>query len=227
MPSSECEPGTNVNSQAQPGAEEAAGDVYKTLPPFGSNSLIIDEEELGLEAGFFGDDLDALDLDTPTDPKLTYFSVDFLSFPHLENQDDILVSKRNGTFSIYADGAGDIGINELDDLDALILWDVINPGVLDRGIDMALFSLNTFSPSTFTFTGNEYIPGIKGFLSPADILFTDFDTIFPNGQKFRLWASAPEIGLFPDDELDALDTLVPEPSSSIPLIVLGMLGTSK
>ena len=32
-------------------------DVYRTLPPFGSNSRVIDEEDLGLVPGFFGDDL--------------------------------------------------------------------------------------------------------------------------------------------------------------------------
>ena len=62
------------------------------------------------------------------------------------------------------------------------------------------------------------IPGVKEFLSPSDILFTDFTG------SFSLWASATDIGLFPDDELDALDTPVPEPSSSIPLIVMVMLG---
>lgn len=232
-------PGTDVNSQAQPDGE-AAGDVYKTLPPFGSNQLVIDEEALGLIPGFFGDDLDALDLDTELNPEFVFFSVDFLSFPHLENQNDILVSRRDNSFSIYADGVGDIGIDELDDLDALILFDVTpdpnSPlgfitepnGVLDPGLDQALFSLNTFSPSTFTFSGTDYIPGVKGFLSPADILYTDFSTEFefiPGvKQKFTLWASAEEIGLFPDDEVDALDTVpVPEPSSNIALIALGAL----
>lgn len=216
-------PDTDVHAESEGG--DAAGDVYKTLPPFGNNSLVIDEEKLGLEGGFFGDDLDALDLDTPAAPELIYFSVDYLSFPNLEFQDDILVSERDGTFYQYADGAGNIGIDEEDDLDALILWDVVNPGQLDPGIDMALFSLNTFSPSTFTFTGNEYIPGVKEHLSPADVLFTNFTG------SFSLWASAPDIGLFPDDELDALDTIpVPEPSAVLGILVasgLGMIGRNK
>jgi hypothetical protein len=217
-------PGSAVNGESQGG--DAAGDVYKTLPPFGSNQLVIDEEALGLIPGFFGDDLDALDLDTPSNPEFVFFSVDFLSFPHLDHQDDILV---NNIDSVYADGVSNIGIDNDDDLDALILWDVtvkedgtvipVPNGVLNPGYDMALFSLNTFSPSTFTFSGTDYIPGVKGFLSPADILFTDFTG------GFSLWASAPEIGLFPDDEVDALDTVpVPESSSSIALIALGTLG---
>lgn len=124
-----------------------------------------------------------------------------------------------------------MGIENDDDLDALILFDVTpdpnSPlgfipepnGSLDRGLDMALFSLNTFSSSTFTFTGNEYIPGVKEHLSPADILFTDFNF------GFSLWAAAPDIGLFPDDELDALDTReVPEPSAVLGILVAGGLG---
>lgn len=268
-------PGTDVNGQAMPEDGEAAADVYRTLPPFpkgtinidvnedgmiqeetetfpnGNNHLVIDEEELGLNPGFIGqdgDDLDALDLDTIPNPKFVFFSVDFLSFPHLENQDDILVSERNDEtgvyegFRVYAEG-DDIGIEDDDDLDALILWDVTvidrdagifipKPnGMLDPGFDMALFSLNTFSVSTFTGSGNDYIPGKKGNLSPADVLFTDFETEFevmPGvTQKFKLWASAPQIGLYPDDELDALDTIsVPEPSSKLGLIALSVLGAS-
>ena len=208
-------PETDVNSQAQPGAEEAHGDVYKTLPPFGNNSLFIDEQQLGLAPGFFGDDLDALDLDTQSNPEFTFFSVDFLSFPNSGKQDDILVNNIN---NVYADGASDIGIDEEDDLDALILFDVTPDGmggfisepngILDPGLDQALFSLSTFSPSTFTSTGNSYNPGVKGFLSPADILKTDFTG------DFSLWAAASELGLLPDDELDTLDTTVadvPEP----------------
>ena len=134
---------------------------------------------------FSESDLDALDLDTKPDPEFTFFSVDFLSFPNIVHEDDILVSERDGTFDIYADGPTHMGIDELDDLDALILFDVTPDGmggfipepngILDPELDQALFSLNTFSPSTFTFTGNEYIAGEKGNLSPADILYTNFN----------------------------------------------------
>jgi hypothetical protein len=80
---------------------------------------------------------------------------------------------------------------------------------------MAWFSLSTFSPTTFTFTGNPYVPGVPGFLSPADVLVTDFTG------GFSLLAPAPLLGLDPQDELDALDTPgVPEPPS---LVALGLL----
>jgi hypothetical protein len=215
-------PGSAVNGQAKPGSEEAAGDVYKTLPPSGSNQLFIDEEKLKLTPGFFGDDLDALELDSLPTP-FTYFSIDKLSatngFGTGNLADDILISIGNGSFGTFAPGST-MGIDDTDDLDALILWDVFEPGVLNPGIDMALFSLSTFSTSAFTFSGNSYQAGVKGSLSPADILLTDFS------RSFSLWASANDIGLFPDDEVDALDTVpVPESSSSIALIALGTLGT--
>ena len=98
----------------------------------------------------------------------------------------------------------------------MILFDLNLNNKADPGIDKALFSLSTFSSSTFTFTGNSYIPGRQGFLSPADILFTDFTG------TFSLWASAADIGLDELDELDALDT-IPEPGSLI-LLVSGLLG---
>ena len=66
-----------------------------------------------------------------------------------------------------------------------------------------LFSLNTFSPTTFT--------GGAGSVSPADILYPDFTS------TFSVWATAGDLGLFPDDELNAL-ALVPAPSK---LLLLG------
>jgi PEP-CTERM motif len=210
-------PGSDVHDQA--GVADAAGDVYTTLPPSGSNSLFIDEQQLGLTPGFFGDDLDALELDSEPNPW-TYFSIDSLSvtngFGTGGLDDDILFSDGTGSFQIFAEGVSNIGLGFGDDLDALVLWDVINPGVLNPGVDLALFSLSTFSPSAYTFSGNSYSPGVKGFLSPADILFTDFTG------SFLLWASASDIGLYSYDEVNALDT-VPEPAS-ITLMAIGFVG---
>jgi PEP-CTERM motif len=194
-------PGSDVHDQAKPGVAEAAGDVYTTLPPSGSNSLYIDEEQLGLMPGFFGDDLDALELDSEPNPY-TYFSVDYLSVT--VDWTDIWVSTGNEDIEQYADGETQIGLLPEDDLDALALWDVFEPGTLNPGIDKALFSISTFSASAFT------------VVSPADILFTDFTG------NFSLWASAADIGLRFDDEVDALDT-VPEPAT-ITLMAIGFAG---
>lgn len=221
-------PGTDVNLQARPASEEAAGDVYQTLPPLGDNILFIDEEDLGLTPGFFGDDLDSVELDSLPMP-FTYFSIDSLSatngFGAGGLASDILISDGSGSFGVFADGFSDIGLFNEDDLDALILQDNCSFGVLDPGCDIALFSVSTFSPSAFTFTGNPYIPGVQEFLSPADILLTSFTG------SFSLFAEAEAIGLFPDDEVDALDTLppsppIPESASTIGLLLLGTLGIS-
>lgn len=201
-------PGSAVNQQAQPGVESAAGDVFRALPPAGSNTLAIQGSGLGPAPGFFGDDLDGLELDTK-DTSRTYFSIDSLSFSNgvgaLTYANDIFLNSFGNT---YASGEVNIGLYPMDDLDALVLWDVYQPGILNPGIDMALFFLSTFSPNTFT--------AGTGIYSPADILFTDFRG------SFALWASAESIGLRPDDELNALDT-VPEPSTIL-LMAVGFVG---
>ncbi|MAE66990.1 MAG: hypothetical protein CMJ18_22245 [Phycisphaeraceae bacterium] len=214
-------PGSDVNAQAAPGVEEAQGDVYRNLPSAGSNQLAIDEQLLGLTPGFFGDDLDALELDDLRG-SLTYFSTDFFSFAI--DPGTILVSDGTGTgtFDVFANPQT-MGLDPFDDLDALALSDVFEPGVLNPGIDLALFSLDTFSPSTFTGSGNTYMPGVTGSLSPADILVTDFTG------SFSLWEPAANLGLRSDDELNALDTVaeaVPEPLTPVlaGIALLSLLG---
>lgn len=96
----------------------------------------------------------------------------------------------------FAFGEAHIGLDPADDIDALLLNDTFEPGVLNPGIDQALFSLSSFSPNTLT-SGT-------GVFSPGDILFTDFMG------DFSLWAFASDIGLRDDDELNALT--VPEPA---------------
>lgn len=198
------QPGTAVNIEASPGSEEAAGDVFVTPLPqvAGTNFQYIDEEQLGLMQGFFGDDLDALELDTRPSPYY-YFSVDSLSVSL--DWTDLWASTGKGDIFQYADGESMIGLLSDDDIDALVLFDRDLDNKATPGVDLALFSLSTFSPSAFTYTGNAYIPGQQGFLSPADILFTDFSG------KFGLWASAIDIGMLEYDDVNALDT-VPEPS---------------
>ena len=200
--------GTAVNMQSFPGAD-AAGDIFQALPPANSNTLLVDEQAFGLTPGFFGDDVDAL-AGMPAGPiASTYFSIDDLSNNignnvggNVVDPGDIFLSNLN---SLFADHSA-LGLNSADDLDGLVLFDRGTIGALDPGVDQALFSLSTFSPSTFTFTGLPYVPGAPGALSPSDILFTDFSG------GFGLFASAGDIGLFPDDELDALHAS-PEPGT--------------
>ena len=210
-------PGSAVRAEAAPGVEEAHGDVFRALPPFGTNVQVIDEESLGLVTGFFGDAINALELDFRPKP-FTYFSVDALSasngFGNGTLANDILISTGNGVFGLYAEGEAHMGLLPFDDLDALVLFDRGRRGRLDPGLDQAWFSVSTFSPSAFTFTGNSYLPGVQLHLSPSDILFTDFTG------GFSLAFAAGSIGMLPEDDTVALDT-APEPSSVI-LLVIGM-----
>jgi hypothetical protein len=217
--------GTAVHAEAAPGVEEAHGDVFVSLPPAGTSVRFIDEETLGPLPGFFGDDLDALELDT-LDRQFTYFSIDALSasngFGASGRAGDILVSSGNGSFGVFAEGVTRMGLHSDDDLDGLILLDLGVRGQVDPGIDMALFSLSTFSPSAFTFTGNPYLPGVAGALSPADILFTTFTG------GFALAFRAADVGLLPGDNLEALDTVAaaPEPAGLLTLGI-GLLSVAR
>ncbi|NNM01167.1 MAG: PEP-CTERM sorting domain-containing protein [Gammaproteobacteria bacterium] len=202
-------PGTAVAAEAAPGLEDAAGDVFQANPPFFSNIKRIDESALFLTGGFFGDDLNALDVDRRRPRggfEFVYFSVDDLSFNGVHAPDVLISPLPGGPFSVFADGIVDIGLLPGDDLDALVLADGGVIGELDAG-DRALFSISAFSTSSI-FLGGSW--------SPADVLFTDFSG------SFSLFASAASIGLRVDDELDALDT-IPEPTT-LALLGLGMLG---
>lgn len=215
--------GTAVESESL--ASAAAGDVFITTPTasaaiLGTNNVAIQESALGLAPGFFGDDLDALDLNGGFAP---YFSIDFLSgangfgTPGTGVANDIFVGSLG---ALFADGDA-FGLDVDDDIDALILRDRGTIGVLDPGIDEAYFSLSTFSPTTFLGSGGIYTPVahgtpiIPGGVSAADILYTDF--LAP----ITLAASAPSIGLSEFDELNALSN--PEPGTLV-LMGVGVVG---
>ena len=197
--------GSDVWQDAQPGVEEAAGNVYEALPAAGTHTRFLQQTQLGLTPGFFGDDVDALELFSWPDPHV-YFCIDALSASTATGARacDILLDVADGP--AFALGQAHLGLQAGDDIDALAVDDTFNPGFLDPGIDSALFSLSAFSPSTFTGSGRAYVPGAAGRLSPADILFTDFTG------GFSLYASAAALGLAPDDELNAL---VPEPTGML------------
>jgi hypothetical protein len=210
-------PGTAVFDEAAPGVASAAGDVFVALPPASSNALFINGASLGLTRGFFGDDVDGLSLGSEPTPN-TYFAIDRLSasndFGNGSLASDLLVSAGDGHFAIYATNSM-MGLDPGDGIDGLVLHVANLDQVGDPGIDMALFSLDPFSPDTFTFTGLPYMPCVPGRMSPADVCFTDFTG------TFSLWASAADLGLRPDDNIDALAT-IPEPSTVL-LVVTGAL----
>jgi len=199
-------PGTAVFKQAAPGIASAAEDVFLALPAAHSNTLFINGATLGLTGGFFGDDIDGLTLNSKPTPN-TYFAIGRLSasnnFGNGTLASDLLVSAGNGHFAVYATNMM-MGLNPRDAIDGLVLDTGNLDQVADPGIDVALFSLDPFSPDTFTFTGLPYIPCVPGHMSPADVCVTDFTG------TFSAFASAANLGLLPDDNVDALAT-IPEP----------------
>ena len=105
----------------------------------------------------------------------------------------------------------------LDDVDALVLWDLGTVGQMDPGVDYALFSLSPGSPSLMP----PPAPGLN--LNHGDVFFTDF-----NG-TFALFADAQDLGLVPSpggplgDNVDALEVSDADADIPEPLTVLGSL----
>jgi len=123
--------------------------------------------------------------------------------------DDVLVG---GSAAIYGPGHlmglirwEDNGHLFGDDIDALVVSDqtpdqfppfvIPTPnGILNPGIDTALFSLAPGSPTLSIFS-----PGLGRTFSAADVFLTAF------GGGFVVYASAESLGLLPTDNIDALD----------------------
>ena len=218
------------------------------------------EDDLdALEMSNTGDELWGIDIDVDglvdaDSSRNAFFSLDLWS-PTITgsggtiNACDILVT-RDGTrtFSIYADGVDDIDLLAEDNMDALILSDItaaeilFPDGYLDMGLDVALFSLSSESP---TLWGTDGAPGIAGVdddgingvddlgevglgddFSPADVFYTDFLRSFNPLLDWQaggsLYATAEELGLLAKDNLNALDiSVVPEPTT---IFLLGLGG---
>ncbi len=236
--------------------DEAAGDVFKSLPlaPFGSyiplhyatgnyltpatlaaNELAIDELLLGLQAPATRgtaiarpeDDLDGLELADAGDPifgvdllnnalgigppdgipdRFVFFSIDTASpssgvvLPPPVDPDDVLIALPPGfAFGVFADGAVDIGLLPGDDIDALAVSDVAPLGILNPGVDEALFSLHPGSPSVLV--GPDGVPATGDELSAAEIRYTSFTGVHV------LYASAGALGLLARDNVNAIDIL--------------------
>jgi hypothetical protein len=140
------------------------------------------------------------------------YDVPFPPTPHhivgeTRTPDDILVG---GSAAIYGPGHL-MGLNRWEDdgigdvIDAIIVSDqtsiqfppfivASSNGILNPGIDTALFSLAPGSPTLSIFSlalGRTY--------SPADVFFTGF------GGGFSVYASAESLGLLPTDNIVGLD----------------------
>jgi hypothetical protein len=161
------------------------------------------------------DDMDALELlpmdldannvhDTPI-----YFTLDAGS-PSVVlggfSQADVLVSPPGGPgFFLFA-GAATLGLSTNDEVDALAVWDFLQPGSPDAGWDCALFSLAPGSPYL---AGPDGVWGTADDWSAADIFVTGF-----TGFNV-LYISAPAIGMLFTDNVDALDVEVFRDESNV------------
>jgi hypothetical protein len=194
--------GTAVNGEhmciGSTGAEPEADEFQSK--GFGDNKQVFDgngaacDGNAGVTMNLIepaGDDLDALDDDTPlTAPPVAYFSLDPAS-PSLGmmmgTPADIFASNFAGAAWLYAPFAA-LGLTPTDDVDALCIQDGGNPNVFDNP-DMVFFSLAKGSP-TLTAMG----------LSAADVLMVPFGAPAP-----VMFMPAAALGLNPAlDDLDAL-----------------------
>jgi hypothetical protein len=220
------QPNTGVNREAtKAGGHEAEGDEF--VATFnGSNLELVDEQAVTLAPGNVdGDDLDALtneptgyaDLDQDLDADRPVFfslapgSATLAGFPANENSAATIFYSLNGVVDVYAAPAA-IGLEVGDDLDALCLMKSglpssvkvrsgpAPPGIPAAGgasqFDVALFSLAKGSPTLTTLGG-----------APGDLFVTNFSSAHTPAPP-ALFATAAQIGLLDNDELNAVKCLM-------------------
>ncbi len=208
----------NYLTPATVAANELAIDEFLLglqAPALNGSALGAPEDDLdGLELSDAGDPIfgvDLIDNGTGIGPpdgvpdRFVFFSLDTASVsiaPALFDPDDVLLVPPGGFgFGLFADGASDIGLLVGDDIDALAVSDVTipggPPGVLDPGLDEALFSLHPGSPSVLL--GPDGIAATGDEVSAADIFYTSF-----TGGNV-LYASAAALGLLASDNVNAID----------------------
>ncbi len=230
-------PNTEVRTEAT-GPAGAHGAIFSLdLGSLGSVPTIFRRAmDLNLSPGFFGDAIDGLQVTHGTNQirinqpftYLTYWRGSTMlglpanysgggADPTGLTTDDIALGLST---LLFASGVRDIGLLPGDAIDGLMLFDVTpdpdapggfrrdRNGILDPGFDMAIFSLDPFSPSTTT--------GGAGPWSPGDLILTRFlgDT--------ELFMSAARLGLGPTDNVTAI-AITPEPAS-FSLFVTGAAG---
>src|SRR5262249_10104262 len=116
------------------------------------NALAIAGKSLGLQQGFFGDDVDGLNVRSGPSPNV-YFAIDRFSatngFGVGTLASDLLVSAQDGRFSIYATNAM-MRLNPRDAIDDLVLRNQALDQRAASRIDKALLTLDPFPPDVFT-----------------------------------------------------------------------------
>jgi hypothetical protein len=190
-------PGSDVAHFSDPAGEGGAnGSIYFSTNHSGTNELYAYGADLGLNPGFFGDDITGLSVLPLIDNVYFALSVGSPTLTRLGlSPADILVSGPAG-FGIFA-RAFRLGLDPNDQLDGLVLLDIGARAALDIGTDIALFSISSFSPDATT---------AGGTLDPGSVYMTTFNS------KNTLFRSATDLGLLPGDEIQDIAT-IPEPST--------------
>ena len=140
----------------------------------------IDAVELDV-LDFTGDDIHDVDV---------YFSLDAASPSLIASGADIYFSPAASGFFVPFAFPAALGLAGGDNLDSLVMWDRVNLGIADAGVDFALFSLAPGSPTLVAMGA-----------SPADIFVTSF------AGGFCLFSPAGQLGLLGGDNVDGLDVL--------------------
>ncbi len=224
-------PGTDVADEQPPG--DRYSDIYAS-DKSGANTQSYDGD--GSSAQIMGllenasTGVDALDMRPPTSKELIFWSV---SASTAINRDPYMAAGASGAniywgestdgystalpLSLYAE-AWDLGLTGADDIDALVVIETGGDTDFDPVADTIYFSLVSGSPSLIA-------AGVAPFMggSPADVFMVGAGLVSP-----IVAASAAELGLAANDELDALDLAIreeilvalPEPGF-IPLLASG------
>lgn len=120
---------------------------------------------------------------------------------------DIFLNSTSTTFAL----ASFLGLESEDDIDALVVWDDDKDGSFN-GTDQVLFSLGIDSAAKYG-------------VSAADIL-----TINAGENLFSVFATAADLGLRSEDNVDALELVadtgkpVPEPAATLGIFGVSLLG---
>jgi hypothetical protein len=182
-----------------------------------------------VEENFWGqDNLDGLDmhvLGDGTNPNTTIFFSLNNDLVALGDDSTIYVNGGAAPTPWQTGISSLMGLRDGDDVDALVIYDMHQPGVFNPGIDMALFSLR--KGSTTLKYGSDNVYGATD-LGGADVFLTSFRG------TFTMYATAESMGLYFTDEVDALDYQpIPEPCTvglvgiGLAALVLKMRGGSR
>lgn len=151
------------------------------------------------------DNIDAVELDDldPSGDRVhdvgVYFSLDPAS-PSLGGGSGAnLFFAPPGAAKVAFSLAGNVGLLAGDDIDALVMWDRGAIGVMNPGLDIAVFSLTPGSPSR---AGADGVLGTADDFSPGDLLVTDFAGFF------CIYTRPGQLGMLATDNIDGLDAYV-------------------